>query len=272
MLDLRLQDQQKFERVTRNPVDDIKREANSIIDGINAVNGAIHFPRICSDFDLGYIYGNVKTHKPGNPLRTIISQCPAPTYQLTKTLNKILTPYVPDDHCLKSSTEFLQSIAASPSNGVMTSMDVENLFTNVPVEETINLLLDRIYRNDDTPQLNIPENSLRRLLHICTKEAPFRDQRGNLWKQVDGIAMGSPLGVLFVNAYMGFVEQRVFRRIPFPAKYHQYIDDTFIVAETRAALDSICHAFGDSSVLNFMCEFPHEGTLAFLDAKDETEQ
>ena len=66
---------------------------------------------------------------------------------------------------------------------------------------------------------------------------------------------------------MGFVEQRVFRRIPFPTKYHRYIDDTFIVAETRAVLDSIRHAFGDSSVLNFTCEFPHEGTLPFLDVK-----
>ena len=136
----------------------------------------------------------------------IIGQCPTPTYQLAKTPNKILTPYVPDEHCLKSSIEFLQSIAASPSDSVMASMDVESLFTNVPVEETINLLLDLVYRNDDTEQLNIPENSLRRLLHICTKEAPFRDQRGNLWKQIDGFAMDSPLGVLFANAYMGFIE------------------------------------------------------------------
>ena len=66
---------------------------------------------------------------------------------------------------------------------------------------------------------------------------------------------------------MGFVEQRVFRRIPFPAKYHRYIDDTFIVTETRAALDSIHHAFGDSSVLNFTFEFPLECALPFLDVK-----
>ena len=190
----------------RNPVKDIKKEVNSITDGVNALNGAIHLPKVCGDYDVGYIYGKGKTHKPENPLRPIITS----TYQLAKALNRILTPYVPDDYCLKSSTEFLQAIAAAPTEGVMASLDVESLFTNVPVAETIDLLLDRIYRDDNTPRLNIPESSLHRLLQICTKEAPFRDQRGNLWKQIDGVAMGSSLGVLFANTYMGIVERRVF--------------------------------------------------------------
>ena len=266
-LDNILQDPLKFQRVRRNPIEDIKREVNSIIDGVNALNGAIHLPRICGDYDVGYIYGNVKTHKPGNPLRPIISQCPTPTYQLAKALNKILTPYIPDEYCLKSSTEFLQAIAAAPSEGVMASLDVESLFTNVPVDETIDLLLDHIYRNNDTPQLNIPENSLRRLLQICTKEAPFRDQRGNLWKQIDGVAMGSPLGVLFANTYMGFVEQRVFQLIPQPTIYRRYIDDTFVVATTREALELLQQTFVQCSVLRFTCEFPQEDTLPFLDVR-----
>ena len=99
--------------------------------------------------------------------------------------------------------EFLQAIAPAPPEGVMTSLDVESLFTNVTVDEKIDLLLARIYRDDVTPRLNILENSLRRLLQICTKEAPIRDQRGNLWKQIDGVAMGSPLGVLFAKHIWG---------------------------------------------------------------------
>ena len=79
--------------------------------------------------------------------------------------------------------------------------------------------------------------------------------------------MGSHLGVLFANAYMGFVEQWVFQRIPSPLKYRSYIDDTFIIADMRAALNSICRAFGGSSVLKFTWEFPHEGTLPFVDVK-----
>ncbi|MPC27115.1 hypothetical protein E2C01_020276 [Portunus trituberculatus] len=44
-------------------------------------------PHIEEDQKLGYAYGNVKTHKRGNPLRRIISQTPAVTYKLAKHLN-----------------------------------------------------------------------------------------------------------------------------------------------------------------------------------------
>ncbi|XP_066946915.1 uncharacterized protein [Macrobrachium rosenbergii] len=122
---------------------------------VNAASNALHLPPIMGDYDLGYIYGNVKTHKQGNTLRPITSQIPAPTYH----------------HSLKSSAEFLEALRAAPNGGCIASMDVEFLFTNVPVDETIQMILDRVYRDPTTPSLNIPEHTLRALLEICTKRA-----------------------------------------------------------------------------------------------------
>ena len=102
---------------------------------------------------------------------------------------------------------------------------------------------------------------------VMAKEAPFRDQLGNLWKQIDGIAMSSPLGVLFANTYMGFVEQRVFQRIPQPSTYRRYTDNTFVVTITREALDELQRTFEENSVLHFTCEFPQDNVLPFLDVK-----
>ena len=186
---------------------------------------------------------------------------------MTETLNRILTPYVPDEHCLKSSSEFLQALATTFATGVMASLDVESLFTKVPVDETIDLLMDRTYRDDTTPRLDIPENSLERLLQVCTKEAPFRDQRGNLRKQIDGFAIGSPLGVLFADTYMEFVENRVFKRIPQPPTYRRYIDDTFAATTTREALDILHRTFEECSVLHFTRELQQDSVLPFLDVK-----
>ncbi|XP_066966311.1 uncharacterized protein [Macrobrachium rosenbergii] len=191
-LDDILADSTKFQRITKNPVDEIRREANRIIETVNAASNALHLPPITGDYDLGYVYGNVKTHKQGNPLRPIISQIPAPTYQLAKRLNTILTPYVPSSHSLKSSAEFLEALRAAPPGGCIASMDVESLFTNVPVDETIQMILDRVYRDPTTPSLNIPEHALRALLEICTKKAPFSNHRGHMYTQIDGVAMGSP--------------------------------------------------------------------------------
>ncbi|XP_068235641.1 uncharacterized protein [Palaemon carinicauda] len=165
---------------------------------------------ISGDFGPGYLYGNVKTHKQGNPLRPIISQCPTPTYQLAKRVNAILTPYVPDHYSVASSAEFLGRIKDVRGEGVIASMDVESLFTNVPVDETIDFIADRVYRDETTPELNIPEQAIQTLLAICTKRAPFTTHRGHMYLQKDGVAMGSPLGVLFANFYVGVVEERVF--------------------------------------------------------------
>ena len=189
-----------------SPIEDIKKEANNIIDRVNAVASNVKLMKIKGDYEQGYIYGNVKTHKDGNPLRPIISQIPTPTYHLAKQLNALLTPYIPSTYRVKSSAEFLQVVRGSPSDGTISSLDVESLFTNVPVEETIGMMCDKVYRDISTPSLSIPEDALRGLLRLCTMRAPFITHRGEMYTQVDGVAMESPLGVLFADFYMGVVE------------------------------------------------------------------
>ncbi|XP_064109650.1 uncharacterized protein LOC135217617 [Macrobrachium nipponense] len=217
-LDAILSDSSKFERLTQNLTEDIKRDANRVIQYTNKYrNQRVHLPPIQGDFSLGYLYGNVKTHEEGNPLHPIVSQMPAPTYAFAKRLNKILTPYVPSRYSLSSSVEFLEEISDSPGTGIIASLDVESLFTNVPVDETIDIIMDRVYRDPSTAPLNIPEASLRTLLDICTKRAPFSTHRRQMFHQKDGAAMGSPLGVLFANFYMGNVEERVSPRASTPA-------------------------------------------------------
>ena len=263
-LDEILSDQTKFQRITRNPIETIKREANRIIERVNA-SCTINLPPIQGDFEAGYIYGNVKTHKQGNPLRPIISQIPTPTYHLAKTLNSILTPYTPSKYCVKSSAEFLEMIKRTPQDGIIASMDVESLFTNVPVDETINLILDRVYRDNSTPNLDIPEDALRALLELCTKKAPFISNKGLLYTQIDGVAMGSPLGVLFANFYMGIIEERVFSQNPPPQTYCRYVDDTYICVPHDDDIHRLIQDFKDNSELNFTFEKSVEGALPFLD-------
>ena len=264
-LDAILADESKFRRIRRNPVDDIKKEANNVIDRINALSTACKFPRIKGDYEPGYIYGNVKTHKNGNPLRPIISQIPTPTYKLAKQLNSILTPYIPAKYRVKSSTEFLNIVRSARPNGAIASLDVESLFTNVPVEETIGMICDRVYRNDNTPTLDIPEDALRSLLRLCTMKAPFTNHRGEMYTQVDGVALGSPLGVLFADFYMGIIEERVFEQHQEPDIYCRYVDDTFIKSNDPNHIEELRRKFEECSSLKFTSENSINGNLPFLD-------
>ncbi|KAG0718572.1 hypothetical protein GWK47_052180 [Chionoecetes opilio] len=122
-----------------------------------------------------------------------------------------------DIYSLSSASDFLEILRDAPPapNDIIASLDVESLFTNAPVDKTIDFILDRIYRSEDTKPLDIPEIALKTMLHLCTKEAPFLCPSGLMYQQIDGIAMDSPLGVLFTNFYMG-TSLRIASLIPSP--------------------------------------------------------
>ncbi|XP_076049325.1 uncharacterized protein LOC143030001 [Oratosquilla oratoria] len=237
-LDAILEDPSKFRRITHNPVETLKRKVNQVLDTVNAVTDKTHIRKLTGDFDLGYVYGNVKTHKAGNPLRPIISQIPTPTYRIAKYLNEILTPYTPSAYSLLSSKDFLDILKGTPGpeGSNIASLDAESLYTNIDVDRTIEFIIQRVYHNDNTPTLDIPEHALRSLLQLCTKEVPFRSPRGHMYVQTDGVAMGSPLGVPFANFFMGTIEEKILSEKK-PNIYCRYIDDIFVRFSTADELE-----------------------------------
>ena len=146
-----LSDDTKFQRITRNTTEDLKKNINSLITAANAHNGGIKFEKVMGDFNPGYFYGNVKTHKAGNPLRPIISQIPTPSYSLLKKLNTILMPYIPTSHSISSTREFINIIKINTPNSCIASLDIESLYTNVPVSRTIEIILNYAYLHPTLP-------------------------------------------------------------------------------------------------------------------------
>ena len=96
-------------------------------------------------------------------------------------------------------------------------------------------------------------------------EAPFLSHRGDLFRQIDGVAMGSPLGVLFANMYMATVEERTFREHNRPRLYCRYIDDIFITIQNTNNARELIDALKQNSVLNFTSEYSQQKSLPFLD-------
>ena len=248
---------------------------NRFIASANAVAGHVHFSKIVGEYAPGYAYGNIKTHKPENPLRPIISQVPTPTYKLAKRLNDILQPYVPTGHSIKSVDDFVDILRTNRPSGVLASIDVESLFTNVPVLETIQIILGKVYdnRDPDLPPLKLERAILEKLLLACTTELPFRGPDGQLYLQKDGIAMGSPLGPLFANFYMSEVEAKTLRdKNIAPHIYCRYVDDVFVDVRNVEHLEALIEALKNNSSLNFTYELNAQNKLAFLDVLVTAEQ
>ena len=86
----------------------------------------------------------------------------------------------------------------------MGSLDVDSLFTNIPLEETINICTNLLYNNEDVIQ-GINKSEFKNLMSLATQESYFIFN-DVLYKQKDGVAMGSPLGPTMANVFLSFYE------------------------------------------------------------------
>ena len=132
-------------------------------------------------------------------------------------------------------------------------MDVESLFTNVPVQETSEIVLQYVYHHPSLPPPDIPRATIKELLTICTTRTPFRNINGELYVQCEGVSMGSPLGPTFADYYMCHLENNVFEHNPElkPYIYVRYVDDCFLLVNDNLLLSNIKNKFESESVLQF---------------------
>ena len=61
---------------------------------------------------------------------------------------------------------------------------------------------------NETHNLNITKSDLVQLLEVATKNQLFQFD-GKLYEQIDGVAMGSPLGPLMANAFLCSIEEKL---------------------------------------------------------------
>ena len=83
-------------------------------------------------------------------------------------------------------------------------MYLSNLFTNIPLSENIELALKYILSNN--PDVNISRKDLKLMFQFATSEMYFYFN-GYIYKEVDGVAMGSPLAPFLANLLIGHHEQ-----------------------------------------------------------------
>ena len=82
----------------------------------------------------------------------------------------------------------------------MVSSDVVSLFQNVPLEDTINIILRKIYEMKEIV-IDIPKCEMRELLYFCTKNAHFMFNN-KIYIQNDSAAICSPLDPVLANIFM----------------------------------------------------------------------
>ena len=91
------------------------------------------------------------------PFRPIVSSIGAYSYNLAKYLCDLLSLYIPTEHCATDTFTFVQDIQSLFMFGkFMVSFDVESLFTNIHLEESIDLVVN--YISEGNPDLKLTES------------------------------------------------------------------------------------------------------------------
>ena len=135
------------------------------------------------------MYGLAKVHKivtDGLPsFRPILSAIGTPTYKLATFLVPILEPLTTNEYTIKDSFTFAEELQSFDSKLVMASFDIESLFTNIPLQETIDLCVENLFQ-DRTHVDNLSKDSFRELLTTTMTEF---DQE--FYKHHDGVTINS---------------------------------------------------------------------------------
>ena len=188
--------------------------------------------------NIARIYGTPKVHKLKDEksvcimltklkLRPIISSIGTYNYHLAKYLKQKLAPHIPHEYCIKDTFNFVTELnKLKHTDKHLISFDVVSLYTNIPLKETIDLAVNLIKSKE--PKLKITKAELTKLFHFATAETHFLFE-GNIYDQIDGVAMGSPLAPVLANLFMGHHEKKWLDNYvdSKPLVYKRYVDDIF---------------------------------------------
>ena len=120
---------------------------------------------------------------------------------------------------------------------------MKSLFTNVPLDKTIKVIMDRIYKEKKI-STSLKQRSLKKLIKdTCSKTAFMLD--GIIYEQTDGVSMGASLGPVLANIIMTEMERCVVDELINNGKvkfYCRYVDDTLLLVKPED-IDEILHKF-----------------------------
>ena len=218
-------------------------------------------------------YGTAKVHKVPEggsldqlPLRQIVANTSSATYHLAKYLAKLLSPLCTSEYTIQSTADFIKKIKEEkvPEGFQLVSFDVKSLFTSVPLEDTIEIILHRIYDYNEICT-EISRDKMKSLLILCTKNVIF-SFNNNIYIQTDGIAMGSPLGPVLAGICMVELEREMIPTLIAQVKFWKiYVDDTIAVVKIGSVEYILSKLNSYHPNIQFTHEIEQDHQLAFLD-------
>ena len=99
------------------------------------------------------LYGLPKIHKQNYPLRPVYSSINSFNYNLSKELARMISPFIKSEYTIKNTFTFVKEVWDEKfKTSVLASFDVSSFITSIPLNETIEITLNYVFKDNTTFQ------------------------------------------------------------------------------------------------------------------------
>jgi len=216
-----------------------------------------------------------KVHKSPHQLRPIVSCCSGPTQKLSQLANNLLRDYLHSvPSLIASSTQVIKVIESltvpidSRKQLFLATLDVKALYPSIPQALGVNFALQQALPTDPLTSTSHPlKNMLKEMLLHVIRHNTFEFAKKN-FRQIRGVAMGTPVAPTLANLFMGKVEFDALNAWPGtqPIVWLRYIDDILLLLEDTddCLTELLAHLNGRVSSIKFTKESSTQ-SIDFLD-------
>lgn len=212
------------------------------------------------------MYGLLKIHKEGMPIRPVIAHTQAPLYNLSKFLSNTLKNIAfKNQFYIQNSFTFKKTIDSIHINNdeVMISLDVKSLYTNIPVKLAEKIITKKW--DDIKNHTKIPKSEFLIALRLILN-SNFFQYNEDFYTQLEGAAMGSPISSVIAQIVMEDLEENVINNLTFDLPFYQrYVDDSFAIIHKDHYPELLERFNNYHPKLQFTIELEKNNRLNFLD-------
>ncbi|XP_044761991.1 uncharacterized protein LOC123319194 [Coccinella septempunctata] len=222
------------------------------------------------------LYSLIKLHKVDKSIRPITSAHSSPAHKVSKVINHILTHQLgyKSPMSVKNSIELVNIIEStkldSNNEYILVSFDIVNLYTNIPVAESLSLLREFLNGCQTLRDFNIDNEDIQTIMNLMEliSKQNFFSFNGSVYTMTDGVPMGSPISGLLAEIFVAYLESLII-------KHHlshkiilwrRYVDDIFCIwSGTLDELNSFLTFINSLSRIKFTLEISDNNNINFLD-------
>ena len=233
-----LQDGNTYKPLTYNPTSAIVNDTCTLIEYIHSQHiidkATKEFLLPPKNTRTPLFYGLPKIHKPGCPLRPIVSGCDGPTDHLSAYVTHFIQPLASNlpSH-IKDTKHFLnliEKLPPLPPNALLVTADVTSLYTNIPHEEGIAAVIHFMEEYKHLLPTNCPPpHIVRIILDFILKHSTFKFMDTHI-HQILGTSMGTRMAPPYANLLMRKEERAIILTfLHLIYFWKRFIDDIFFI-------------------------------------------